>query len=127
MTARKPPLTGLALLAARMPENGGSDSLDYKLRKMLADNFPGLLKQHNSDSRRTHSGWPDWTIGGPRGVIFRELKREGKNPTAEQQAWLDVLAAGGANVGVWRPTQYYDGTIARELAVIADLRVREAS
>ena len=35
----KPPLTGLALIAARMPENGGSESLDYKVREMLRDHF----------------------------------------------------------------------------------------
>lgn len=127
MTARKPALTGRALLAAKMPENGGIGSLDHTLRKMLDDDFPQLLRQHNSDSRRAHSGWPDWVIGGKGGVLVRELKREGEKPTAVQQAWLDLLAAAGFNAGVWRPTDYYDGTIARELAAIAGLRIRESA
>ena len=38
--SRKPPLTGLALMASLMPENGGEGSLDYKLRWMLEHNFP---------------------------------------------------------------------------------------
>lgn len=64
MNARKPALAGIALLAARMPENGGSGSLDHALRVMLRDDFPGLKKQHNSDSRRAHSGFPDCQADG---------------------------------------------------------------
>ena len=120
--ARKARLTGLALLAARMPENGGSNSLDYHLRQMLRDDFTGrLLWQHNSDSRRAHRGFPDWVIAGPGGVLWRELKREGKHPTEEQDAWLCMLTDAGEDADVWRPSDLYSGRIARELAAVAGL------
>ncbi len=117
------------VLARAMPENGGSGSLDHALRKLLDDDFPGLLRQHNSDSRRAHRGWPDWVIGRrdrpgtPGTVIVRELKREGEDPTPEQQDWLDALAAAGLDAGVWRPRDLYSGRIQRELAALAGLRV----
>ena len=117
-----------------MPENGGAGSLDHTLRKILEDNFENrLVWQHNSDSRKAHRRWPDWVIGrrlsatwrprdtGRTGVIIRELKRQGKDPTGEQQEWLDILAADGLDVGVWRPEDYYSGRIARELAALAGL------
>ena len=119
-------------LARHMPENGGSDSLDYKLRKMLADDFPRLLWQHNSDSRRAHRGWPDWVIGRraapgePGAVIFRELKRESEKPSAAQQDWLDALTAAGFDAGVWRPGDYFAGRIALELAALAGFRIAAA-
>jgi hypothetical protein len=118
-TRRKPKLTGLALMASLMPENGGRGSLEYALIKMLEDNFPLFLKQHNSDSRKAHRGWPDWTIGGPCGVLFRELKRESESPTDEQQAWLDTLTASGADADCWRPSDLLSGRIAREIAALA--------
>jgi hypothetical protein len=112
-----------------MPENGGKGSLDYAVREMLADDFPALLKQHNSDSRKAHRGWPDWVIarkdrpGLPGAVLVWELKREGEDPTPEQQEWLDALSAAGFNAGVRRPSDYYSGRMARELAALAGLRV----
>jgi hypothetical protein len=103
-----------------MLENGGRDSLDGRLRAMLRRDFPQLAWQHNSDSRRAHSGWPDWVIGArPGGVLVRELKREHLNPTRAQQEWLDILEAAGLDVGVWRPSDLLSGRIARELAAIA--------
>lgn len=122
MTARKPALTGLALLASKMPENGGQGSLDHALRKLL-EGFPQLLWQHNSDSRRAHAGFPDWVIAGPGGLLVRELKRETTKPTAAQEAWLEAFLWAGVNAGVWRPTDLLDGTIARELAELAGMRV----
>jgi hypothetical protein len=118
------------VLAKAMPENGGKGSLDYALRMMLAGDFTGrLLWQHNSDSRRAHGGWPDWVIaravrpGMPGAAMFRELKREGEKPTRGQREWLCALEAAGFDAGVWYPHDYYDGTIARELAALAGLRI----
>ena len=117
-------------MAARMPENGGSASLDYKLREMLRENFTGrLLWQHNSDSRRAHTGWPDWVIArryrsdghGIGGVLVRELKREKTQPTEDQMEWLAALKASGLDVGIWRPSDLLSGRIARELAALAGL------
>ena len=123
MSARSAPQNGVALLASRMPENGGKESLDYRLRKMLADDFPQLLRQHNSDSRRAHEGFPDWVIAGPGGLIVRELKRETTHPTAAQSAWLWAFRAAGISAEIWRPSDLLSGRIARELAAIAGLPV----
>jgi hypothetical protein len=70
-------------------------------------------------AKRAREGFPDWTIAGSGGLIFRELKTEAGKVTPAQQEWLDALAAAGADAGVWRPLQLLDGTIARELADLA--------
>lgn len=110
--------TATEMLAATMMENRGPDSLEGWLRAALKK-LPQLKVQHNGDSRRAHPDWPDWVIGGPHGVLFRELKREGRKPTRGQQAWLDLLAATGHDAGVWRPSDRLSGRIGRELAKIA--------
>ena len=112
---------GTKALAAAMSEDRGPDSLDAHVRKLMKD--LGLtLAYHTKDSRRSPSGFPDWTITGTR-TIFRELKREGKNPTPAQQAWLDGLTAAGDDADVWRPSDLLSGRIASELVAISGLRV----
>ena len=118
---------GLQQIAARMSEDRGPDSLDAYVRKVIKD--LGLVGFHVEKSldvdkgRKNVSvkGWPDWTIRGPRGVLFRELKQQGKNPTPEQQEWLDALTADGSDAGVWRPMDRLTGRIARELTAISRL------
>ena len=83
----------------------------------------GLLGYHTRNSRRSPEGWPDWVICGPRGVIFRELKRQQEKPTRAQQAWLDGLAGAGLDADVWRPSDLLSGRIAREMAALAGMRV----
>ncbi len=50
-------------------------------------------------------GYPDLTLTHPRRRLFvvRELKTNTGRVTAEQQKWLDALAAAGVDVDVWRP------------------------
>lgn len=120
--SRKAPLLGTALLASLMPENGGSDSMDYRFRQLLKD-FPSLRVQHNSDSRRAHAGFPDWVVSGPGGMAVWEFKREGLKPTDEQQAWLDDFNAAGIPAGCRHPSDLLSGRMARELAALAGMRV----
>lgn len=75
-----------------------------------------VWQQH---AMRAERGFPDWVIAGPAGHMFRELKAEREKPAPRQEEWLAVLAYGGADAGVWRPSQLLDGTIARELAALA--------
>ena len=117
---RKPPLTGLALMADRMPENGGKGSLDYAVRQLLKGH-PQIRRQHNSDSRRAHEGFPDWVLAGAGGMLVWELKREALSPTPEQQAWLDDFTAAGIPAGCRRPSDLLSGRIARELAALAGM------
>lgn len=63
-------------------------------------------------------GWPDLTIVGPGGVLFRELKAEGKYPEPEQRLWLEALTVAGANVGVWKPHHLTEGLIEQQLKAL---------
>jgi hypothetical protein len=102
-----------------MSEDRGPDSLDAHVRKLIRD--LGLLAYHTHDSRRSHSGYPDWTICGPWGVMFRELKRQNGIVTLAQRQWIDMLDMSGADADVWRPEDLLSGRIARELAALAGL------
>lgn len=71
----------------------------------------GLLAYHVHDSRRSAAGFPDLVIAGPGGVIFRELKSEAGETSAEQDLWGWVLCRGGASWQIWRPADWYSGAI----------------
>lgn len=61
-------------------------------------------------------GFPDLVLAHPRhGVIFRELKSATGKLEDDQAAWLEALANGGADAGVWRPADWRDGMIERRL------------
>lgn len=60
-------------------------------------------------------GWPDLTIVGPGGVLFRELKSPTGTTTPDQRAWIAALAEAGADVGVWKPRDLDSGRIRAEL------------
>jgi hypothetical protein len=67
----------------------------------------GWRAYHTHDSRRSQAGFPDLVLVRGQRVVFAELKREGKKPTAEQQRWLDALAATGAvEAYLWRPSDW---------------------
>ena len=115
------PSAGLQAAAAKMSEDRGPDSLDAHVRRYMTD--LGLLRYHTHDARRSPEGFPDLVCVGPGGVLFRELKRQGKDPTPVQQRWLDALDAAGADADTWRPEDFYSGRIANELIAVAGLRV----
>lgn len=104
----------------------------------------GWLFYHTHRSDKSDQGYPDCTMvrfrpsWDKRGVlfevIFAELKREEKNPTTNQQAWLDavgicnlwdVVSVGDlntldgkaikVNAFVWRPSDWLNGTIEQAL------------
>ena len=95
------------------------------LRQLAAMNRR-VLGYHTRDSRRSPAGFPDWVFAGPGGYMFRELKAAGKQPTPKQREWILVLDQAGADVGVWWPEDFTNGTIARELASIAGVSVTGA-
>lgn len=67
---------------------------------------------HPFDMRRSDTGYPDLTLvrerRGDARLVFAELKRQSGKLTAHQAGWLDVLAATGNRVFVWRPTDFDD-------------------
>jgi hypothetical protein len=79
--------------------------------------WSALLCYHTFDSRRSERGYPDLTIAGPRGVIFRELKSSTGRLSPDQRRWLDRLTEAGADAGVWRPDAWPDRVLT-ELAGI---------
>jgi len=106
--------------AAKMNEK----SLDLKVRALLNDLFLAPFSFHPTDGvGGMRPGWPDWTIIGSH-VMFRELKAQKGRLTPAQKLVLAHLEAVGADVDVWRPTDYYSGRIASELAAIADTGTR---
>lgn len=82
----------------------------------------GLRYYHTHRSMHSVAGWPDYVVVSPKGhgILYRELKTESRQSkvSVEQQVWLDMLAANGCDVGVWRPTDLLSGLIARELQAI---------
>lgn len=107
----------MAANAAAMPEDRGPGSLESHLRKLLAD--LGLWGYHPHSSQCSAKGWPDWTIIGPRKVIFRELKSEMGTLSPEQKRVGEMLQRAGQSWRVWRPSDLLSGQIARELTEIA--------
>lgn len=63
-------------------------------------------------------GFPDVVLAGEGGLLFRELKSAKGILSPEQKVWLDVLAAAGADAGVWRPADLRSGRIEAETRAI---------
>ncbi len=79
---------------------------DYQLfnsKKGLAPMLGWRLCYHTLRSKGSQSGFPDRVLVRER-VIFAELKREKGVPTPAQIEWLNGLAAAGAEVYLWRPS-----------------------
>lgn len=105
------------IIAARMLEDRGPDSLEAHLRKLLAD--LGLWGYHVRNSIGSERGWPDWVIIGPGGIRYRELKSEAGTLSVDQRKVGAMLTRAGANWAVWRPRDLLNGTIERQLREIA--------
>ncbi len=67
-------------------------------------------------------GFPDCVIAGVGGVLYRELKADGKYPEPDQRKWIAVLTEAGADVGVWRPRDLKGGRIEVELKALTKPR-----
>lgn len=96
---------------------------EAQLQKAVMDlvRWLGLLAFHSTDSRRDScAGWPDLVICGQGGVIYRELKAERGRLRPEQLDWLSRLTQGGADAGIWRPSdlQPDGGRIKAELVAL---------
>lgn len=113
-------MAGPQALAAAMSEK----QLDGSVRRLMNDLGLAPFAFHPYGPGRYREGYPDWTIAGPRGLLFRELKTEKGRPTTAQKAWLQRLRALGLDADVWRPSDLYSGRITRELIAIAEISRR---
>jgi hypothetical protein len=87
-------------IAAAMPEDRGSDSLDAHVRKLIAD--LGLFGYHPRNSKGSAAGWPDWVIIGRAGILYRELKSEAGSLSPEQRRVGELITKAGGNWALWR-------------------------
>jgi len=83
----------------------------------------GLLAFHAADSRRTWGrGYPDLTIAGRGGCIWRECKTESGSLSPEQRQWGEALKRAGQSWAVWRQRDLMSGGIGRQLADLAAIQ-----
>jgi hypothetical protein len=62
------------------------------------------------------SGWPDLVIVRPgKEILYRELKREGKEADGAQRRWGGLITSAGGNWDVWKPSD--ENRILRELGL----------
>jgi len=73
---------------------------------------------HITDSRTAPAGWPDLTILGQGGILYREFKTATGRLSSAQKHVIGLLEASGQNVKVWRPADLQSGLIVRELDAI---------
>lgn len=75
----------------------------------------GWMFYHTHDSMRSDPGFPDCVMARGERVLFRELKTQKGRLSTEQEKWRDALLAAGADWKMWRPYDWGDGTILKEL------------
>ena len=66
---------------------------------------------HTYDARRSRPGFPDLTLWKRERLLFVELKSKGGRLTMTQERTLQGLHGTAAEVYIWRPAQWDDGTI----------------
>ena len=75
---------------------------------------PARTKDSWRTAIRGQKGFPDLVIVGTR-TVYAELKSAKGRLSPEQQTWLTRLRNTGAEVYVWRPADWLDGTIGEVL------------
>lgn len=86
----------------------------------------GLTAQHYPTSAGCWQlGWPDLTLVGPGGVLYREVKTSrGRLEPAQWECGQRLLAA-GADWAVWRPSDFPE-TIKEQLSQLAQIGNRNS-
>jgi hypothetical protein len=78
----------------------------------------GCVVFHPKDVRRSEPGFPDLTILGDNGLLFREIKTEEGRLRPEQADWLAKFDKANIDAAVWRPSDWPERVTA-ELRAIA--------
>jgi len=85
---------------------------------------PPLVWLHIADARRQEAGgpwrqgFPDMLITGQHRTLVRELKGDGGELQARQNAWLTWLCQAGLDADLWTPRHLRDGTIRAQLEAL---------
>lgn len=61
---------------------------------------------HTFSSKKSEAGWPDLVLCRAGRILFRELKTEEGQTTADQDSWLECLKDAGQDACVWRPSDW---------------------
>lgn len=80
-----------------------------------------IVNYHKADRLSPVRGWPDLEIVGE-DVLYRELKSMTRGLTVTQRRVGSKLSNAGQNWGVWRPIDWWDGTIDHQLSRITGER-----
>ena len=99
----------------------GAEQVVPEVFKLLENYGDRLQWIHVPDSRPIlgSSGFPDFMIVGPGGILFRECKPHARTRMSTGQVrWRWMLTAAGANYGVWDVEDLADGFIKAELEAI---------
>ena len=94
--------------------------LQHEVRREAAQ--LGILCYHPHESRRDMKGWPDLVLWSRGGLVFRELKSDKGRLSHEQQYIGASLVRAGADWSIWRPHDWHNGRIHRELNRLARVR-----
>lgn len=73
------------------------------------------LRYHTFDSRLSAKGFPDLVLVGRGRVLFVEVKSEKGHLRPDQMEWYAGLLNNGAEAYVWRPEDWKNGTVEKEL------------
>lgn len=82
---------------------------EAEFSSLVADvaRLAGFKAYHTFTSRRSQSGYPDWTFVKDGRLIFVELKTEVGKVRPDQAEWLDALSdVPGVEVYLWRPSDW---------------------
>jgi hypothetical protein len=75
----------------------------------------GWWAWHDQDSRRNRAGLPDLILVRRNRLMWCELKTQDGRIRPEQRHVLAMLQTAGQVVHLWRPSDWLDGTIRKEL------------
>jgi hypothetical protein len=96
-----------------MNRNHPQSEAELKSLIRQAADLRGLYRFTVPPDPRIERGFPDLTLLGSNGLVFREIKDAYREVTPDQQAWgarlNDVL--GGDSWHVWRPADWVSGEI----------------
>jgi len=100
---------------------------EAELQRLVADRCArlGLAHYHTYDSRRSEPGFPDSVIMGT-AILYRELKSATGVLKPEQRRWGRRIERAGGDWAVWRPADWHNGAILRQLLAIRPAHARSA-